>query len=67
MSSLGPNGEEIEDGFRTRRKRTKADMQRLIKEGIVADPEVGVPARVPGDNEHVVDVPLAKMTAKKEG
>lgn len=67
MSSLGPNGEEIEDGFRKRRKRTKADMKQLIKDGVVADPERGIPDRVPTDNEHVVDVPIAKVSARKEG
>lgn len=66
MSSVGPNGEEIPDGFRKRRKRTKADMKQLIKEGIVADPAAGVPERVPTDNEHVVDVPIAKVSAQKE-
>lgn len=38
MSSLDKDGNEIPDGFRKRKKRTKADMQRLIKEGIVLDP-----------------------------
>lgn len=66
MSSLGPNGKEIPDGFRERKRRTKTDMKRLIKEGIVADPEVGVPERVPGSNEAVVDVPTAAVTAEKE-
>jgi hypothetical protein len=54
------------DGFRKRRKRTKADMKQLIKDGVVADPAVGVPERVPGENEAVVDVPLARVTADKE-
>lgn len=58
--------EPLHDGFRPRRKRTKADMQRLIKAGVVADPERGIPERVPTDNEHVVDVPVAKVTAIKE-
>jgi hypothetical protein len=66
MSSLDAKGNEIEDGFRPRRKRTKADMARLIKEGVVADPAVGIPERVPGSNEHVVDVPVGKVAAKKE-
>ncbi len=66
MSSLDAKGNEIPDGFRPRRKRTKADMQRLIKEGVVADPAIGVPDRVPTDNEHVVDVPIARVSARKE-
>lgn len=30
------------DGFRPRRKRTKADTKQLIKDGVVADPETDV-------------------------
>lgn len=66
MSSLAPNGEEIEDGFRKRRRRPKDWYEKAIKDGVIADPAKGVPERVPGNNEYVVDVPPAKVTAKKE-
>ncbi len=54
------------DGFRTRRKRPAGWMKQAIKDGVIADPAVGIPERVPTNNEHVVDVPAAKVTAKKE-
>lgn len=38
MSSMNRDGNEIPDGFRPRKKRTKADMKQLIKDGIVLDP-----------------------------
>jgi hypothetical protein len=64
VSSLDKDGNEIPDGFRKRKKRTKADMRRLIKEGVVADPAVGVPERVRTDNEYVIDVPTATASGK---
>lgn len=66
MSSMVDEYNEIDDGFRKRRRRTKADMQRLIKAGIVADPKVGVPERQRTENEYVVDVPVGRVSAKKE-
>lgn len=54
------------DGFRKRRKRPAGWYEKAIKSGEIADPAKGIPERVPGQNEHVVDVPTAKVTAKKE-
>lgn len=53
-----------EDGFRDRRKRSKADMKRLIAEGIVADPAVGPqPHQTYGPEVFVIDVPLGRLGA----
>lgn len=51
---------------RPRKRRTQADMKRLIKEGVVADPAVGVPERVRSQNEYVVEVDTATATGKTE-
>ena len=48
------------DGFRPRRKRAKGWYKQAIKDGVIADPHKGIPERVPGSNEHVVIVPVAK-------
>ena len=41
------------DGFRPRRKRTKADMKQLIKDGIVRDPDAPPEASRFGDGPDV--------------
>lgn len=57
--------ETQEDGFRKRRKRTAADMKRLIAEGIVADPEVGPQAHIEYPPEtFVFKAPLGQMNAE---
>lgn len=70
MSSMLDDYTEVDDGFRSRRKRPKGWMKQAIKDGVIADPAVGIPERVPSDNEYVVDVPTGKVagkvTAKKE-
>lgn len=54
--------EPEKDGFRTRRKRTAADMKRLIAEGIVADPETGgQPHQEYGPETFVFSVPLGSL------
>lgn len=48
------------DGFRKRKKRTKADMRRLIDEGIVAtEPQT---PQTYGPETFVVDVPLGSLS-----
>jgi hypothetical protein len=39
-------------------------MKQLIRDGVVADPDVGVPERTRSDNEHVVDVPTATVAGR---
>lgn len=63
------NWAEVEtppDGFRPRRKRPKGWYEKAIKDGVIADPEKGVPERVKTDNEYVVEVPVAKVTAERK-
>ncbi|MBA3580532.1 MAG: hypothetical protein H0W42_11170 [Gemmatimonadaceae bacterium] len=54
--------EPQKDGFRKRRKRTAADMKRLIAEGIVADPATGgQPHQEYGPETFVFNVPLGTL------
>ena len=39
MSSIGPDGEEIEDGFRPRKVRPKGWLKKAIESGEVRDPD----------------------------
>lgn len=43
MSSLGPNGEEIPDGFRRSKRRGKNWLKQAIKRGEVRDPNAPDP------------------------
>jgi hypothetical protein len=43
VSSLGPNGEEIKDGFRTSKHRGKNWLKDAIKRGEVRDPNAPDP------------------------
>jgi hypothetical protein len=52
---------------RDRQKRPKGWYKQAIKDGVIADPEQGIPERVKSDNEHVVDVPTAVVKASPEG
>lgn len=52
----------LQDGFRPRRRRTKADMQRLIRDGVVADPSVGgQPHQEYPPDTFVISVPLGQV------
>lgn len=63
MSSLDDDGNEIEDGFRPRKKRTKAHMRQLLKDGIILDPDKPRPAE-----QHSPDAVVIEMeTARLEG
>lgn len=59
MSSLGPNGEEIPDGFRKPKRRGKNWLAGAIKRGEVRDPNVPLdePQEYPG--AVVINPPLA--------
>jgi hypothetical protein len=61
-----PHAPTTKDGFRPRKKRPKGWMKQAIKDGVIADPKQGIPERVPGERDHVVDVPIAKVTAEQE-
>lgn len=59
MSSLGPNGEEIPDGFRKPKRRGKNWLDKAIKRGEVRDPNAPInePQEYPG--AVVINPPLA--------
>lgn len=56
--------EPPKDGFRPRRKRDPKHMQKLIAEGIVADPTKGrQPHQTYSEDTFVIDVPLGRLGA----
>jgi hypothetical protein len=67
MSSLGPNGEEVPDGFRKRKRRGKNWLAKAIKNGSVRDPNAPDPdAGKDYAGAVVVSPPLATMKQDKE-
>lgn len=66
MSSIGPDGEEREDGFRPRKKRPKGWYEKAIKDGSVRDPNAPDPdAGADYSAAEVVNPPVA--TIESEG
>ena len=67
MSSIGPDGEEINDGFRPRKKRPKGWLKAAIKDGSVRDPDAPDPD---ADKDYagatVVNPPLATLSGEGE-
>ncbi len=66
MSSIGPNGEDIEDGFRTRRKRPQGWYEQAIKDGSVRAPGAPDPDAGKERTGVVIDVPLASARGEQE-
>jgi hypothetical protein len=59
--------EPVEDKLavsRPRKTRTKSQMQKLIKNGVVREPGAPKPRRKKSDNEYVIHVPTATATGK---
>ena len=65
MTTATDGDDDLEDGFRPRRKRTKSDMKQLIKDGVVRDPNAPPePDPVYGENVTVFAVPTATIDAE---
>lgn len=62
MSSLGPNGEEIPDGFRKPKRRGKNWLDGAIKSGEVRDPALPPPEEQTYPDAVVVNPPVATST-----
>jgi hypothetical protein len=68
MSSIGPDGEELEDGFRPRRKRPKGWLEKAIKSGEVRDPNAPDPDEgADYGAAEVVNPPVATVDTGGEG
>jgi hypothetical protein len=65
MSSLGPNGEEIEDGFR-KRKRPKGWYEKAIADGSVRAPGAPDPDEGKERTGTTIDVPLADARGEQK-
>lgn len=66
MSSIGANGEEVEDGFRPRKTRPKGWLADAIADGFVRDPNAPDPDEGKVYTGTVVEVPVGTMSGQSE-